>query len=62
MNRQLTVAHRKLCLATPKQLAQLHMRDDVFGDEFDWDESVNQYEGDLLASDMRGCLSEFGAE
>jgi len=62
MNRQQTIAHRPLCLASPKQLAKLHLSDDMFADEFDWDESVNQYEGDLLASDMLGCLSEFGAE
>ena len=62
MNRQPTVAQRSLHLATPRQLAQLRVSDDVFGDEFDWDESVSPYEGDLLASDMLGCMTEFGAE
>ncbi len=62
MNRQQTIAHRQLRLASPKQLAQLHLRDDVFGDEFDWDETTNQYEGESMANDMLGFMQEFGAE
>ncbi len=61
MNRQQTIARRSHLVA-PKQFAQLHFSDDALGDEFDWDESVGQYEGESMANDMLGFMKDFSAE
>ena len=62
MNRQQTLSHGLLYSVAPQHLAQLYLSDDALGDEFDWDESVSQLEGESLANNMRGCLDDFGAE
>jgi hypothetical protein len=46
----------------PQQLAQLHISEDACGDEFDWNESENQYEGESLASDVLKFIKELTAE
>lgn len=56
MNNQQTVSRSQPCSIAPKCFAQLQISDDLFGDEFDWDESENQYEGETLASDVLGFL------
>jgi len=62
MNRQQTVSQSQLYAVAPKHFAQLRISDDAFGDEFDWDESVSQYEGESLANDMLGYMKDFAAE
>lgn len=60
MNNQQTFSHGLLYSLAPEQFAQLHISDDLCGDEFDWDESENQYEGESLASDVLKFLKELG--
>lgn len=62
MNRQHIIPRSQLYSVVPKRLAQLHISDEMLGDEFDWDESTSQYEGESMANDMLGFLKEFGAE
>jgi hypothetical protein len=62
MNNQQTVPYGLLYSVAPEQFAQLHLSDDTFVDEFDWDESENQYEGESLASDVLGFLRGLTAE
>lgn len=62
MNRHNHIPHGLLYSVAPKQLAHMHLSDDILGDEFDWDESTSQYEGETMANDMLGFLKEFGAE
>jgi hypothetical protein len=62
MNNQQTVPHGLLYSVAPEHFAQLHISDDTFGDEFDWEESTSQYEGESLASDVLGFLKGLGAE
>lgn len=62
MNRQQTIPHGLLYSVAPKQMAQLHISDDMLGDEFDWEESTSQYESESLASGMLEFLKDFGGE
>ena len=62
MRRQQNIPHGLLYSLGPSQFAQLHIGDDLAGDEFDWDESVSQYEGESLANEMLGFLKEYGDE
>jgi len=62
MNRQQSISNSQFHSLSPTHLAQLYLSDDVLGDEFDWDESVNQFDGDSMASDILGAMQDFGAE
>lgn len=62
MNRHHTIPHGLLYSVAPKQLAQMHISDDMLGDEFDWDETTGQYEGESLANGMLEFLKDIGAE
>lgn len=62
MRRQQTIPHGLLYSMAPTQLAHLHISDDMLGDEFDWDESTGQYDGDTLTSEVIGFLKEFGED
>ena len=56
MIKQQSFPHRLLQSVSPEMLAQMHIFDDVAGDEFDWDETSGCYDSDaasgFLASDL----------
>lgn len=62
MNNQRTVSYGLLYSVAPEQFAQLNLSDDTFGDEFGWDESENQYEGESLASDVLKFMKELAEQ
>lgn len=62
MNRHQHTPNGLLYSVSPKQLAQLHVSDDVAGDEFDWAESSGQYENESLTCDMLNFMKEFGED
>jgi hypothetical protein len=62
MNNQQSVTCDLLYSVAPEQFAHLHLSDDTVGDEFGWDESENQYEGESLASNVLEFLKELAAE
>jgi hypothetical protein len=62
MNRQQSISSSQFHSLSVTHLAQMYLSDDALGDEFDWDESVSQYDGDSMASDILGRMHDFGAE
>ena len=61
MNNQQSVPCGLLYSVAPEQFAHLHLSNDAAGDEFGWDESENQYEGESLASNVLEFLKELAA-
>lgn len=62
MNNQQMIPHGLLYSVAPEHFAQLHISDDSFVDDFDWEESENQYAGESLASNVLEFLKEIGAQ
>jgi hypothetical protein len=62
MNNPQIIPHGLLYSVAPENFAQLHISDDSFGNDFDWDESENQYEGESLASNVLEFLKEIAAK
>ena len=62
MNNQQTLSRGPLYGTIPAQFAQLNISDDMFGDEFEWDEPETQYNAESLASNGLACLREIAAE
>lgn len=62
MNNQQTIPCGLLYSVAPEHFAQLHINDDSFGDQLDWDESENQYESESLANNVLEFLKELAAK
>jgi hypothetical protein len=62
INNQQSVPYSLLYSVAPEQFSHLHLSNDAVGDEFEWDESENQYEGESLASNVLEFLKELAAE
>jgi len=62
MNNQQIVSRSFQPAVSPKKFARMPISNDLFRDEFDWDESENQYEADSFANNMKGFLEGLGSE
>jgi hypothetical protein len=62
MNNQPIIPHGLLYSIAPEFFSQLHISSDSFDNEFDWDESENQYIGESLASNVLDFLKEIGTK
>ena len=62
MNNRPIIPHGLIYSVAPEHFAQLHISDDSFGNEFSWNESENQYEGESLASNVLEFLRELGTK
>lgn len=52
------IPHGLLYSVAPQHIAQLHLGEDIIGDEFDWEESCSQYESESLAGSVSGFLKD----
>lgn len=57
---QHNIPHGLLYSIAPQHIAQLHLADDILGDEFDWEESSGQYESESTTCGMLGVSNDFG--
>ena len=62
MNNQQTVSRGLLYGTVPPQFVRLNNSDDLFGDEFEWDEAEFRFTGDSLATSMLAFLEDVAAE
>ena len=62
MKNQQTVSRGLLYGTVPPQFAQLNISGDLFGDEFEWDESETQYNRESLAGNVLAFLKEMATE
>lgn len=58
MNNQQTVSRGPLYGTVPAQFAQLDISADIFGDEFEWDESETQYDDSNVLAFLREAATE----
>ena len=62
MKNQQTVSRGLLYGTIPPQFAGLNISNDLFEDEFEWDESETQYNRESLANNVLAFLKEIETE
>jgi hypothetical protein len=60
MNNHQAVAHGLHYTILPRKFTVLS--EDIFSDEFEWDEATNQYEGNSFTKDLSGFLQDLTAD